>query len=236
MSDHHGVRPVTPRVLVVEDEPQMQVILRDNLEYEGYEVVDAETGERGIDLAFRMLPDLLLLDIMLPGMNGYQVCQKIRNAGLSMPIIMITARNAEADRVAGLEIGADDFVGKPFSVREVVARVRAQLRRVHSADCESEQVKFGDITLDLRRQQVHRRSRRLEMSGREFELLRYFVVHRGELVSRDQLLSDVWGYNNMPLTRTVDNFVAKLRRKIEPDPQNPRYIVTMYGGGYRFLP
>lgn len=226
------------RVLVVEDEPEMQVILRDNLEYEGFEAISAETGEKAVKLAFQNRPDVILLDVMLPGMNGYQVCRKLRDGGLSVPIIMITARNSDIDRVLGLELGADDYVGKPFSVQEVIARVKVQLRRRASsaAEREPDEFRFGETTVDLRRQQVRRRSRRVDLSGREFELLRYFIVHQGELVNRDQLLSDVWGYRSIPLTRTVDNFVAKLRRKLERDPQNPRHILTVYGTGYRFVP
>lgn len=237
MSVHPALPGARTRVLVVEDEPQMQVILRDNLEYEGYEALGAETGEKGVELAFQTQPDLILLDLMLPGMSGYEVCRKLRDGGLPMPIIIITARNAEMDRILGLELGADDYVGKPFSVREVMARVKVQLRRrANSAEREPDEFKFGEITVDLRHHQARRRSRRIELSGREFELLRYFVMHRGEMVSRQQLLTDVWGYSSMPLTRTVDNFIAKLRRKIERDPQNPQHILTMYGTGYRFLP
>jgi two-component system alkaline phosphatase synthesis response regulator PhoP len=155
-----------------------------------------------------------------------------------MPIIMITARNSDIDRVLGLELGADDYVGKPFSVQEVLARVKVQVRRRAGgvADREPDEVKFGEVVVNLRRQQVRRRSRLIPLSGREFELLRYFIAHQGQLVSREQLLSDVWGYSSMPLTRTVDNFVAKLRRKLERDPQNPRHILTLYGTGYRFVP
>ncbi len=233
----NGTHAAPARVLVVEDEPEMQVILRDNLEFEGHEALEAASGEAAVELAFRERPDLVLLDLMLPRMSGYEVCRQLRDGGLLMPIIMITARNGEADRILGLELGADDYVGKPFSVREVMTRVRVHLRRRGGeAERELDQFSFGEITVDLRRHQVRRRSRSVVLSGREFELLRYFVRHKDELVSREQLLRDVWGYTNMPLTRTVDNFVAKLRRKIERDPQNPRHILTLYGVGYRFIP
>ncbi len=225
------------RVLVVEDEPQMQVILCDNLEFEGYEAIAAETGEKALALVAQEPPDVILLDVMLPGISGYQVCRKLRESGVGVPIIIITARNTEIDRVLGLELGADDYVGKPFSVQEVMARVKVQVRRrAGQATNEPATIQFGEIVVDMKRQQVRRRSRPVEMSGREFDLLRYFLAHKNELVSREQLLSEVWGYHSTPLTRTVDNFVAKLRRKIERDPQDPRHILTVYGSGYRFLP
>ena len=237
MSASHPAASPAIRVLVVEDEPQMQVILRDNLEFEGYEAIAAETGEKALALVAQVQPDVILLDVMLPGISGYQVCRKLRESGVGAPIIIITARNTEIDRVLGLELGADDYVGKPFSVQEVMARVKVQVRRrAGQAANEPATIQFGEIVVDMKRQQVRRRSRPVEMSGREFDLLRYFLAHKNELVSREQLLSDVWGYHSMPLTRTVDNFVAKLRRKIERDPQAPRHILTVYGSGYRFLP
>ncbi len=222
------------RILLVEDEPDMKVILRDNLEYEGYEVLDADTGEAGVELALRERPDLILLDVMLPKMSGYEVCRRLRAAGLTTSIVMLTARNAEIDRITGLEFGADDYIGKPFSVPELLARVRVQLRRLTAANREPAEFCFGEIVVNLAQRQAQRAGQAIDLSSREFDLLRYFIAHREELVTRQQLLSDVWGYNNLPLTRTVDNFVAKLRRKIEPNPQHPLYIVTVHGAGYRF--
>jgi len=225
---------MTARVLVVEDEAEMQVILRDNLEYEGYEVSSAATGEEGVAIALRERPDVVLLDLMLPGMSGYEVCRKIRSNGLMTPIIMITARNAEIDRIAGLEFGADDYIGKPFNIRELLARIRVQLRHVSAGDKELSEFAFGNISVDLKTRQVWRDSRQLNLSATEFELLRYFISRRGEVVSREDLLTNVWGHSTMQLTRTVDNFVGKLRRRLEADPRNPRYIMTVYGSGYRF--
>jgi DNA-binding response OmpR family regulator len=225
----------TARILVVEDEPDMLTILRDNLELEGYRVDLATTGEEGLKLALRDSPDVVLLDIMLPGMSGYDVCRNLRSRGVRTPIILITARNSEMDRVAGLDLGADDYVGKPFNIGEVLARVRVQIR--HGRDQEPQrrdEFRFGNVVVDVRRQIVKRAGKRVEMTSREFQLLSYFILHQGELVTRDQLLIDVWGYSHPPLTRAVDNFVFKLRSKLEADPQHPRYFLTAYGTGYRF--
>lgn len=225
---------MAPRVLIVEDEKEMQVILRDNLEYEGYHVVSVETGEQGLEITLKERPDLVLLDVMLPRMSGYEVCRKIRTSGLETPIIMITARNDEFDRIAGLEFGANDYVGKPFNIPELLARVRVQLRHVETLRARSE-FGFGDITVDLRRRRVSRRSRPVELSAREYELLQFLITHRGELVTREQLLTAVWGYSHLPFTRTVDNFVMKLRKKLEINPHDPRHILTVHGTGYRFV-
>lgn len=223
------------RILVIEDEPDMRTILRDNLEFDGYRVGVATTGEEGLTMALAERPDVILLDLMLPGMSGYDVCRKLRAQGLNKPIILITARNADVDRIAGLDLGADDYIGKPFNIGEVLARVRVQLRRsADHAPARNDEFRFGNVTVDLRRQLVKRRGRRVEMSSREFQLLSYFILHRGDLISRDQIMSDVWGYSHIPETRTVDNFVSKLRSKLEADPQHPRYILTIYGTGYRF--
>jgi DNA-binding response OmpR family regulator len=223
------------KILVIEDEPDMLTILRDNLELEGYRVDLAKNGEDGLRLALRDSPDVILLDIMLPGMSGYDVCRNLRSRGVKTPVILITARNSEMDRVAGLDLGADDYVGKPFNIGEVLARVRVQIR--HGRDQEPQrrdEFRFGNVVVDVRRQVVKRAGKRVEMTSREFQLLSYFILHQGELVTRDQLLIDVWGYSHPPLTRAVDNFVFKLRSKLEADPQRPRYFLTAYGTGYRF--
>jgi len=225
---------MSSRVLIVEDEEQMRVILHDNLEYEGYGVIQAQTGEEGLALAFRERPDVMLIDVMLPNMDGYEVCRKIRAAGLSMPIIMITARNTDIDRITGLEFGADDYLGKPFNVRELIARIKAQLRRSERAR-HPDVFTFGNIVIDVVKREVVRGSRPVNMSAREFDLLWYLVTHQDQLISRERLLSEVWGYSNVSLTRTVDNFIAKLRRKIEPDERVSRHILTVHGAGYRFV-
>ncbi len=223
------------KILVIEDEPEMQLMLRDNLECEGYQVVSAETGERGVELGLAMHPDLVLLDVILPHMSGYSVCQKLRTGGCKVPIIMITARNAEIDRIAGLDLGADDYIGKPFSVYELMARVRAQLRRVGQVDAmETEKLTIGRVVIDTARHEVYIGDSRLDLSAKEVDLLHYLIRNEGVTISRDQLLTDVWGYPDLPLTRTVDVFVARLRSKIEENPHRPRHIITVHGIGYRF--
>jgi DNA-binding response OmpR family regulator len=222
------------RVLAVEDEPEMQVILRDNLAYEGYEVLSASTGEEGLQIAMATQPDLVLLDLMLPRMSGYEVCRRLRADRFTMPIIMLTARNAEFDRVAGLELGADDYIGKPFGVDELLARVRVQFRR-HTTP-ELGEVRIGDVVVDRRLRRATRGRQPLDLSSREFELLEYLLDHADTVITRDELLTRVWNYGDAPLTRTVDNFVAKLRKKVERDPRDPRHILTVHGTGYRFVP
>ncbi len=224
------------RVLVVEDEPEMQFLLAENLEVEGCQVTTADTGERALSKVGEQPFDLMLLDLMLPGMSGFAVCREVRARGLRLPIIVLTARSAESDRVVGLDLGADDYVTKPFGVQELLARVRAQLRRGEAGrDGVAKSFLLGDVRVDLRRRLVSRRGKPLEVSTREFELLRYFLAHRGEVVSREQLLRDVWGYSPVVVTRTVDTFVAKLRCHIEPVPHEPRYLVTVHGSGYRLM-
>lgn len=222
------------RILVVEDEPEMQVMLRDNLQYEGYEVLSAETGERGLELGLTHRPDLVLLDVVLPRMTGYSVCHRLRSAGFDSPIIMLTARNTETDRITGLDLGADDYLGKPFSVSELMARVRAQLRRQERQDAAPPRFVFGPISVDFESDKVFRDSVPVELSSHESKLLMYLIQHEGETLSRDQLLKDVWGYPELPLTRTVDNFIARLRGKLEEQPHQPRHILTVHGIGYRF--
>ena len=224
-----------PSVLVVEDEPHMQFLLTENLELEGYAVRSAETGEAALQELGRRAFDLALIDVMLPRMSGYEVCREIRSRGLRLPVIMLTARSEECDRVTGLDLGADDYVTKPFSVRELLARVRAQLRRTSVQPDSREEFVFGDVRVHVGKRLVTRRGQRVEMSTREFELLQYLLVHRGEVVSRDQLLRDVWGYSQVVVTRTVDNFVAKLRLHLEPKPHDPRYLITVHGSGYQLM-
>ena len=224
------------RVLTIEDEPEMQVILRDNLEYEGFEVLSAATGEAGLQLAMAKQPDLILLDLLLPRMSGYEVCRHLRTGHFTMPIIMLTARNAELDRVAGLEMGADDYLGKPFGVGELIARVRVQLRRPRQPGPGAAELRFGDVVVDLRQRRARNGREPLDLSSREFELLEYLIDHADKVVTREELLSAVWGHGVAPLTRTVDNFVAKLRKKVERDPRDPRHILTVHGSGYRFVP
>jgi DNA-binding response OmpR family regulator len=222
-------------VLVVEDEPQMRALLTDNLEYEGYRVAAVESGEQALIELTRRAVSLLIVDVMLPGMNGFALCQQLRRQGTHVPIIILTARSHEQDRVRGLDIGADDYVSKPFSVLELLARVRAQVRRDDWHSDPGAEFTFGDVKVNVRQRLVLRKGRRLALSAREFELLRYLLAHRNEIVSREQLLRDVWGYHQLSVTRTVDNYIAKLRTQIEPRPHEPRYIVTVHGSGYQLI-
>ena len=222
-------------VLVVEDEPHMQFLLSENLKLEGYSVRATAEAENGLAELERRSFDLLIVDVMLPRMSGLEFCREVRARGLRIPIIMLTARAEETDRILGLDLGADDYVTKPFSVRELLARVRAQMRRTLARPESRDEFAFGDIRVNTRNRLVTRRGHRIEMSNREFDLLRYFLAHRGEVVSREQLLRDVWGYNQVVVTRTVDNFVAKLRCHVEPKPQDPRYLITVHGSGYQLV-
>jgi DNA-binding response OmpR family regulator len=222
-------------VLVVEDEPGMRDLLRDNLEFEGYRVVAVDSAEQAIVEFDRYGFALLIIDVMLPGMSGFELCQRLRGRGTRVPIIILTARTHEADRVRGLDSGADDYVSKPFSVRELLARVRAQVRRDDWHSATGAEFTFGDVTVKLRQRLVTRKGRRVALSPREFELLRYLLAHRNEVVSREQLLRDVWGYHQLSVTRTVDNYIAKLRTQLEPRPHEPRYLVTVHGSGYQLV-
>jgi len=223
------------RILIVEDEPDMVVGLRDNLEFEGYDVIVARDGAEGIEQAVSGHPDLILLDIMLPKVSGLDVCEQLRRQGMTVPIIMLTARGQEVDKVVGLEIGADDYVTKPFSIRELVARIRAQLRRMTGDTTVPDQCRFGDVEVDFRRHQASRAGVPLALTPREFDLLKYFVAHRGTTVTRDELLDRVWGLTCYPLTRTVDNHIAKLRQKIEKQPAAPEFLLTIHKVGYKFV-
>jgi DNA-binding response OmpR family regulator len=224
-----------PRILIIEDESDLAMGLRNNLEYEGYEVINARDGEEGALLACKERHDLILLDIMLPRLSGLDLCRQLRSKGINTPIIMLTARGQEIDKVIGLEIGADDYVTKPFSIRELLARIHVQLRRKSRRERESETYRFGEIELNFAGHQAFRKGKPLDLSVREFEILKHFIEHRGETISRDQLLDEVWGYENFPITRTVDNHIARLRQKIEENPAEPRFIITVHRIGYKFL-
>jgi DNA-binding response OmpR family regulator len=223
------------KILVVEDEPNMVAGLRDNFEFEGYEVITAHDGIEGLERALAESPDLVVLDVMMPRMSGLEVCRQLRAKRASIPIIMLTARGQEVDKVVGLELGADDYVTKPFSIRELLARVRAILRRTAAIPKNQDQHSFGDVEVDLHRRRVLRSGKLLDISSKEFELLKYFICHSGETLSRDRLLEDVWGYDNYPTTRTVDTHLVRLRQKLEPDPEQPQYFLTVHGTGYQFV-
>ena len=225
---------MTRRVLIVEDDEAMAIALRDGFHYEGFDVTLAPDGAAGMKLAASASPDLVILDVMLPKMSGYDLCKQIRRDGNPVPIIMLTARGQEIDKVLGLKLGADDYVTKPFSFMELMARVEALLRRANGHQRPASTYTFGDITVDAMRAEVRRGDTPLELSAREFRLLRYFLDHRGELLTREQLLEAVWGYQSDAFTRTVDMHVAKLRKKIEDTPGDPRWIVTVHRMGYKF--
>ena len=223
-----------PRVLIVEDDDSMVAALKDGFEYEKYTVSLARDGAAGLKMATEVAPDLIVLDVMLPKMSGLDVCRELRKEGNTVPIIMLTARGQEIDKVLGLKLGADDYVTKPFGFLELMARVEAVLRRAAGRGPQIESFEFGRIKADFRRGEVRRNGKLLELSAREIRLLQYFIEHRGEVVSRDQLLDAVWDYDSAPLTRTVDMHVAKLRKKIEDRASQPRYLVTVHGQGYKF--
>jgi DNA-binding response OmpR family regulator len=215
------------KILIVEDEP--------NFEFEGYQVLTAPDGVAGLERALSESPDLVILDVMMPRMSGLDVCKQLKAKKPSMPIIMLTARGQEVDKVVGLELGADDYVTKPFSIRELLARVKAVLRRAGTLPKQGEKFAFGEVEVNLRNCQVSRKGKSLEFSSKEFELLKYFLNHPGETLSRDRLLEDVWGYDRFPTTRTVDAHIVRLRQKVEPKPEDPRFILTVHGTGYKFV-
>jgi two-component system alkaline phosphatase synthesis response regulator PhoP len=223
------------KILIVEDEPDMVLGLKDNFEFEGYDVLTASDGASGLERARSQKPDLVILDIMLPKLSGLEVCKALRGEGFEAPIIMLTARGQEIDKVVGLELGADDYVTKPFSIRELLARVRAILRRTEGKKKRLARYRFADVELDFETYRGTRAGEPLDMSPREFELLRYLIERKGETVSRDRLLEDVWGYESYPSTRTVDTHIAKLRAKIGDSGSEPRHILTIHGVGYKFV-
>ena len=222
-------------VLVVEDDPSIMLGLQINLEKEGYRVLTAEDGERAVASARDDRPDLVILDVMLPKMNGFVVLQAIRREGLAMPIIILSARTGEMDKVTGLELGAEDYVAKPFSLAELLARVRAALRRgPRAAETPRTLHSFGDVRVDVSARTVTRSGGQIEMTATEFDVLVCLIEARGAALSRDDIFARVWGPNHHGTPRTIDNFVQQLRSKLEPDPQKPKYILTVRGVGYRF--
>lgn len=222
------------KILIVEDEPKMVAGLRDNFEFEGYEVLTAHDGVEGLDRALATSPDLIILDVMMPKMSGLDVCRKLKLKRPSIPIIMLTARGQEVDKVVGLELGADDYVTKPFSIRELLARVKAVLRRSHTLPQDQDRYSFGDIEVDMHTCRVMRSGKLLDLTSKEFELLKYFLCHPGESLSRERLLDEVWGYEVQTNSRTVDAHLVRLRQKLEPSPEQPRFFLTVHGTGYKF--
>ncbi|MFW6162307.1 MAG: response regulator transcription factor [Planctomycetota bacterium] len=223
------------KILIVEDEPDMVMGLKDNLELEGYQVLTATDGQAALDVACSEVPDLILLDLMLPKVNGFEVCKQLRQKGMDVPIVMLTAKSQEVDKILGLELGADDYITKPFSIRELLARVKAVLRRPRKPPQKIDSYTFGDVTVDFRKQVAVKDGEPLDLSHYEAEILRLLIQNKGEPISRNRILDEVWGYELYPTTRTIDNHVVKLRQKIEDDPHSPVHIVTVHGMGYKFI-
>jgi DNA-binding response OmpR family regulator len=222
-------------ILVIEDDISILRGLKDNLEYEEYAVLTETNGVKGLQIALTKKTDLLLLDIMLPGMNGYEICRKIKKEKPEMPVIMITARGSEMEKVSGLDIGADDYITKPFSIPELLARIRAVFRRTLQTPFVPDQYSFGKVRLDFKKLQAFRDDQEIKLSRKEFAIMEYFIRHEGEAVHRHDLLNEVWGYEAMPTTRTVDNFMLDLRKKLEDDPSKPVHIIGVRDVGYKFV-
>lgn len=223
------------RILMVEDEPGLVLTLCDRLMSEGYDVDSREDGESGLEQALAQTYDLIMLDVMLPKKSGFDVCRKLRQSGVQTPVLMLTARNQVVDKVVGLQIGADDYLTKPFDMMELLARIEALLRRSLVKPSEAVMAyQFGSVKVDFRKAEVLRDGAGVTLSAREYQLLKYLIEHRGETISRERLLSDVWGYDATPETRTVDVHMAWLRQKLEENPRYPQYLLTLRGLGYKF--
>ncbi len=226
------------RILLVEDEPGLILTLSDRLESEGYNVVTEEDGDAGLKRALGEKFDLYILDVMLPKRSGLDICQEIRKKDIQTPILMLTAKSQVVDKVVGLKLGADDYLTKPFEMPELMARIEALLRRTRLKSNETQNIdsyEFGDVDIDCRKAEVNQIGEIIDLSAKEFQLLKYFIEHRGATLSRDELLNEVWGYDALPSTRTIDVHVAWLRQKLEPNARRPQYILTVHGLGYKFV-
>ncbi|HMN23090.1 MAG TPA: response regulator transcription factor [Ignavibacteriaceae bacterium] len=225
------------KILVIDDEQNMRTGLKDNLEFEGYEVEAAIDGEQGLKKILENSYNLIILDVMMPKKSGFDVCKEIRKAGITTPVILLTAKGEEIDKVVGLEIGADDYVTKPFSLRELLARVKAILRRSDNLTLDDaiREVKIGKLEVNFSGYKAESKNKDVQMSHKEFEILHYLWKHRNSTVSRDDLLTEIWGYDETPTTRTVDNFILKLRQKVEIDSNHPQVILTVHGVGYKLV-
>lgn len=225
-----------PKILIVEDEPAMQMGLRDNLEFEGYTVETASEGDKGLKMILNNEFDLILLDVMLPNMSGFDVCKAARSRQIDTPIILLTAKGEEIDKVLGLELGADDYITKPFGVRELLARIKAILRRSQgNHEAKGHEMAIGRLVLDFESYTARENGEEVKLSHKEFEILHYLFNHKNQVVSRYSLLEDIWGYEEQPTTRTVDNFIVRLRQKVEDNPNSPRIILTVHGSGYKLI-
>ena len=221
-------------VAVIEDEEIIRKSVTMNLELEGFEVVTAADGEAGIQLVNERKPDIIIMDVTMPRKDGLQTCRELRTSGISTPLILLTARSSEVDKVLGLDLGADDYLAKPFGMLELLARVKALLRRVQRVTSVDE-IRFSDVLVDFKAYRALKNEQPIDLSAREYRLLRYLVVKQGNVVTRDELLDEVWGYNSYPTTRTVDNHIARLRQKIEANVDEPQHILTVHGVGYKFV-
>ena len=221
-------------ILIIEDDLNILMGLEDNLIEEGYSVETAEDGRTGLELALGSEFHLVILDIMLPGLNGFELCKKLKAEKPNIPVIMLTARSSEMDKVAGLDYGADDYITKPFSLTELLARIRAVFRRVYPESREIEEYGFGNVHIDFKKLFATVDGNEIRLTAKEFDILKYMIIHEGEVVHRNDLLEHVWGYDQFPSTRTVDNFILDIRKKIEETPSSPKYITSVSGVGYRF--
>ena len=223
------------RILIVEDEKKLLSGLEDFFKTQGFEVICTMSGDEGVRLAVQKVPDLVILDIMLPDVSGYDVCRRIKEKLPSMRVLMLSAKGEEVDKVVGLELGADDYMTKPFGVRELLARVRALLRRGGIRSDDITHYSLGDVKIDLESYQVTGRGKKTKLTSLENKLLKHLISHRNNVVTREELLNEIWGFESYPTTRTVDNLILKLRKKIEKDPNKPVHILTVYGAGYKFV-
>jgi DNA-binding response OmpR family regulator len=225
------------KILIVEDDPGILLSLKDELESEGYEVIPAEDGEKGLKAARDMMPDLIILDVMMPKLNGFEVCKQLRKEGNRTPIIMLTVKDKEIDKVLGLELGADDYVTKPFSLREVVARVKAILRRTEDLLDELNTCSIGDIHLDFRKYEAYRGEMSIELTPLEYRMLKILIMKKEQVITRNDLLDAIWGEDEIVVSsRTIDSHIANIRKKIEDDPSNPKHIINIWGVGYKLIP
>lgn len=223
------------KILIIEDDQAIRKGLKDNLELDNYDVLTESDGEEGLKSAENKSPDLILLDLNLPVKNGYEICKELRSAGNNVPIIMLSARAEEADKVLGLELGADDYVTKPFSIRELLSRIKAVLRRKATIEDVMDIYTIGDVEINFRKMEASKGKKKIYMSLKEYEILKFFINHKEEVVSRNLLLDEVWGYEVFPTTRTVDNYIMMLRKKIEKNPSVPKHFLTIHSAGYRFV-
>jgi DNA-binding response OmpR family regulator len=227
---------MSKKILVVEDDPGISLSLKDEFESDGYTVYSADNGQKGWDLAREKRPDIIIMDLMLPVMDGFEVCRRLRNEGDTTPVIILTVKDQEIDKVLGLELGADDYVTKPFSLRELQARVKAILRRTEEQIRELATFRFGQIELDFKRYEATKRGKTIELTPLEFQILKLLIQRKGEVLSRDDFLDKIWGEDNVHVTyRTVDSHISNIRKKIEDNPSQPKYILSIRGVGYKFV-